>query len=163
MPEKKHRNPFEEHINSESFDVSHLGSLKQLSKLDGEMNAFFESLPDNLRDELWDKELDNRQKEITAYLATELAERIMREQYPEILSDLSDGELTYFMTVPVTLAMLAEQRLHQSEQKVEQEKTLHPTALDRDDFAELPANWGEKLNEWFLQAKDFLIRLLRRS
>lgn len=163
MPEKKHRNPFEEHINSESFDVSHLGSIKQLSKLDAEMNVFFDSLPDNLTHELWDKELDNRQKEITAYLSTELAERIMREQYPELLNDMSDAELTYFMTVPVTLAMLAEQRLHQPQQKIELEKTSQPNPLYQDDSAELPINWGEKLNEWFLQAKDFLIRLFRRS
>ena len=162
MPENNHRNPFEEHINSESFDLSRLGSIKKRSKMDAEMTAFFEGLPEKLTD-IWDEELDTRQKEITAYISTELAERIMREQYPELLNDLSDAELSYFMTTPVTLAILAEQRLHQREQKIEPEIKANPNDLYRTEFAELPVNWGDKLNEWFLKGKDFLLNLLRRG
>lgn len=161
MPGKKQRNPFEDHINSESFDVSNLGAVQERSAIDMEMEEFFASLPDELNFELWDKELDDRQKVISAYLATELAERILRDQHSDLLEDHSDAQLIELLTVPVTLAMIAEQRLHQPEQK--KEEYTHPLNSYRDDFSELPPNPGEVLKDWFLKAKDFIISLFRRN
>ena len=112
MSEKKHRNPFEEHINSETFDVSRLDNVPPPTEMDMEIQAFFDSLPKPLNHELWDTELDDRQKTICAYLTTEMVEHVMRVYYAEELQDLSDDQLIYILTVPVTLAMLAEEHLH---------------------------------------------------
>jgi hypothetical protein len=112
MSEKKQRNPFEEHINSETFDVSRLDNVPPPNEMDLEIQAFFDSLPKPLNHELWDTELDDRQKTICAYLTTEMVEHVMRVYYAEELQDLSDDQLIYILTVPVTLAMLAEEHLH---------------------------------------------------
>jgi hypothetical protein len=163
MPEKKHRNPFEDHINSESFDVSNLGSVQERSPMDREMQEFFDSLPNELDHTLWDNELDERQKAISAYLTTELAERILRQEHGELLEDISNSQLIHIINVPVTLAMMAEQRLHRIEEH--ERKTVAAPALSSydDEYAELPPNFADVLNEWFLKAKDFIINLFRRK
>lgn len=163
MPGKKHRNPFEDHINSESFDVSNLGSVHERSPMEQEMDEFFDSLSSEAGHDLWDNELDDRQKEISAYLATELAERIMRQQHGELVDDFSDAELISLMTVPVTLAMIAEQRLHQ----IEEEKEEHPLASTEyepygDKYAVLTKEWSYRLGDWLLRARNFLRNLFRR-
>src|SRR5688572_1038445 len=112
MSENQHRNPFEDHINSETFDVSRLDNVPPPNEMDMEIQAFFDSLPKPLNHELWDTELDDRQKTICAYLTTEMVEHVMRVYYAEELQDLSDDQLIYILTVPVTLAMLAEEHLH---------------------------------------------------
>lgn len=168
MPEKKHRNPFEDHINSETFDVSQLENVPSLSQMAVEMQAFFDSLPRPFNYELWDTELDNRQKMICAYLASEIVEQVLREQYSEELQDLSDEQLTDMLMVPLTLAMLAEEHLHEKPQPPSAEKqdshvpTLnHPTAYDdklQFDFAA----FQEMLQRWYYKTSDFFQRLFRK-
>lgn len=163
MPEKKHRNPFEDHINSESFDISNLGSAQERSAIEKEIAGFFDSLPGEMNHELWDNELDDRQKTISAHLITTLAERILREQHGDLVEELSDAQLISMMTVPVTLAMLAQQQLHQVKQK-KQEAVPQPVMTSyREDFSELPDNFADKLNDLFLKAKDYIISFFRRN
>jgi len=130
MPDKKHRNPFEDHINSDSFDVSNLGEGSRVAEMGVEISDFLKRLPQPLTHELWDTELDEQQKAISAYLVTELAERIIRELHTDEVAQYSHHELIFLLTVPVTLAMLAEQQLHtpaKPEQPV-QPIIAHPTA-----------------------------------
>lgn len=156
-------NPFEKHINSESFDVSRLGTVQECSEMDNEIDAFFDNLPDRLSHNLWDSELNERQQLICAHITTELAIRVMREEHGDILDELNDDELIYMLTTPVTIAMLAEERLHYKQAiQLEQKKTI-PTKDYQENFVELSQGWGEILNEWFSKAKDFVIRLFRRN
>lgn len=164
MPSKKHRNLFEDHINSESFDVSNLGSAQERSEIEKEIANFFDSLPKEMNHDLWDNELDDRQKTISAHLITEMAERILREEHGDLLEELSDSQLISLMTVPVTLAMLAQQQLHQTKEEKQASTKAHPVMTSyREDFSELPPNWGDALNDLFLKAKDFIVRLIRRN
>lgn len=162
MSQNEH-DPFDNHINSESFDVSRLDNAVPPTEMDLEMQTFFDNLPTALNHELWDTELDERQKLICAHLTSELVERVVRENHPELLQDMSDAELITLLSVPVTLAMLAEQRLHQNPQETpelisSQSKTdfLAPSILPK-------AKNTKALRQWFTQAKDFFIRLFRRS
>jgi hypothetical protein len=157
------QDPFEDHINSESFDVSHLDNPVPPSEMDLEMQAFFDNLPTMLNHELWDTELDERQKIISAHLTSELVERVMRENHPELLQDMSDAELITLLSVPITIAMLAEQRLHQNRQEAPE----FISTQSKQDFlaaniSAAPAT-SRSLQEWFSQAKDFFIRLFRRT
>lgn len=156
------QDPFEHHINSESFDVSKLDNAVPPSEMDLEMQAFFDNLPTTINHELWDTELDERQKLICAHLTSELVERVVRENHPELLESFTDGELIALLSVPVTLAMLAEQRLHHQQTAPElissQAKTdfLAPSILPNQ-------STQTSLRQWFSQAKDFFIRLFRRT
>ncbi|MDQ7036892.1 MAG: hypothetical protein Q9P01_19270 [Anaerolineae bacterium] len=168
MPEKKHRNPFEDHINSETFDVSQLENVSSASQMAVEMQAFFDNLPQPLNYELWDSELNDRQKMICAYLAIEIVEQALRVQYAEELQDFSDVQLTDMLMVPVTLAMLAEERLHEKPQRPASTKqdshvpTLnHPNAYDDKLQFDFLA-FQEMLQRWFYKTKDFLQRLFRK-
>jgi hypothetical protein len=168
MPEKKHRNPFEDHINSETFDVSQLENVPSASQMAVEMQVFFDDLPQPLNYELWDSELNDRQKMICAYLAIEIVEQVLRVQYAEELQDFSDVQLTDMLMVPVTLAMLAEERLH--------EKAQRPASTKQDSHAPTlnhPNAYGDKLQfdfvafqemlqRWFYKTKDFFTRLFRK-
>lgn len=162
MSQNEH-DPFDDHINSESFDVSELDNAVPPSEMDLEMQAFFDNLPTALNHELWDTELDERQKLISAHLTSELVERVMRENHPELLQDINDAELIALLSVPITIAMLAEQRLHQSRQEAPEfissqakHDFLAPT------LAPPPAN-SRNFRQFFSQAKDFFIRLFRRT
>jgi hypothetical protein len=161
MSQNEH-DPFENHINSESFDVSHLDNPVPPSEMDLEMQAFFDNLPATLNHELWDTELDDRQKMISAHLTSELVERVMRENHPELLQDMSDAELITLLSVPITIAMLAEHRLHHSRQEAPELITTQ----SRQDFLPstlLPGPTASRsLRQWFSQAKDFFIRLFRK-
>lgn len=157
------KDPFEKHINGENFDVSRLDNPVPRSEMDVEMEAFFDNLPLPLNHEIWDTELDERQKALCAHLTTELVERVMRENFAELLQDLSDEQLIYILNVPVTLAMLLEQRLHQEKEEAPelisaQNPSNHPN-ISADLFPTKENSFGH----WFSQAKDFFIRLFRRS
>ena len=162
MSQNEH-DPFENHINSESFDVSHLDNPVPPSEMDLEMQAFFDNLPTALNHELWDTELDERQKMISAHLASELVERVMRENHPELLQDINDAELIALLSVPITIAMIAEQRLHQSREETPE---LISGSSKQEFFA--PAvvpltRPSESVRQWFTQARDFFVRLFRRD
>lgn len=111
MVDKKPRDPFGEHIESDAFDVSELSDAPLPDDIN-DIDAFLDGLPQPLTPELWDTALDDRQRIICAHLATELVERVLRDQHNEDLSDFSDEKLTHLLTVPIIVAMLAERELH---------------------------------------------------
>lgn len=161
MSQNEH-DPFEHHINSESFDVSKLDNAAPPTEMDLEMQAFFDNLPNALNHELWDTELDERQKMICAHLTSELVERVMRENHAELLEDINDAELIALLSVPVTLAMLAEQRLHQSQETPELISSQSKSEFFAPSLISNPKPSGG-FRQWFSQARDFFIRLFRRS
>jgi len=114
MPEKRRRNRFEEHINSEAFDVSQLENLAPLLA-DEERNLleYLAELPQPLDHDLWDTHLDERQRFLCAYLSTELMENVIKAQYPDLVADLNDEDLFQLISLPVMVAMLVEENLHQ--------------------------------------------------
>lgn len=162
MSQNEH-DPFEHHINSESFDVSQLENAVPPTEMDLEMQAFFDNLPTALNHELWDTELDERQKLICAHLTNELVERVVRENHPELLESFTDGELIALLSVPVTLAMLAEQRLHQSQQTAPELISSQPKTNFLPPTVTPSPSTQVSLRQFFSQAKDFFIRLFRRS
>ncbi|MGJ3237461.1 MAG: hypothetical protein ACFE0Q_02025 [Anaerolineae bacterium] len=166
MPEKKHGNPFENHINSDSFDVSKLGSVSQRAELERDVQAIIDNLPDTFDQALWDHDLDMRQEAISMYVTNALIERIQREGDPAILADFNREQLAEILSVPVIIGMVAQKQLQPPPAPKPETSTapiINRTHGYRDDFSELPANWGDILNEWFLKAKDFLISLFRRT
>lgn len=168
MPEKKRRNPFEDHINSESFDVSRLDNAPHPNELEADIQEFLESFPQPLNHELWDSELDDRQKMICAYLTTELVEQVIRGQYGEELQDISDDQLVDMLMIPVTLAMLAEERLHEKPPSAPPAPTIaqlpvlgHTSAFGQPQSADFTVV-KETVRHWWQRTKDFVVRLFRR-
>jgi hypothetical protein len=113
MPSDNERhNPFEDHIESEVFDVSQLGTSFDPTRLDEQIQTLLNTLPQPLDYRLWDEELDDIQKQLCAHLTSAVIERFVRPTYQEELGDLSDDDLLMILTVPLALAMLAQQRLY---------------------------------------------------
>ncbi|MCU0513725.1 MAG: hypothetical protein MUE40_14290 [Anaerolineae bacterium] len=112
MPETEGRNPFEDHIESDAFDISELGIAGDPAQLQEQLNTLLNSLPQPLDYRLWDEELDDLQKQLSIHLAGAVIERYLRVHHQEELSELSDDELLMMMNVPLTLAMIVQQRLH---------------------------------------------------
>lgn len=107
MPDKKRRNLFEEHIESEDFDVGDLGTIGSLN-LSPQLTELLTSLPQPLDYRIWDEYLDERQKLLCAQLTIEIIDRVLRDQFPQEVMHLSDDELIYMLTVPVALSVLVE-------------------------------------------------------
>ncbi|MEO1289958.1 MAG: hypothetical protein AAFV93_19550 [Chloroflexota bacterium] len=162
MPDNKQRNPFEDHINSESFDVSYLGAIQERSDFDMEMDAFLQSLPENLDHSLYDIELDSRQQAICSYLTHTLSEQLLHDESGEFSEDVREHHLQQLLTMPVAIAMLAQQRLCEPEIEVQHPLHANPDSY-RDDFSELSPNLGEKIINGIITIRDFIINLFRRS
>ncbi|MCA9883396.1 MAG: hypothetical protein KC615_13785 [Anaerolineae bacterium] len=109
MPGKSRRNLFEEHIESENFDVSRLGMTYGMTELSSQVSELFASLPRPIDYRVWDQYLDDRQKLLCAQLTFEIIDHVIREQYLQETIHLSDDELVQMLTVPVALAILAEE------------------------------------------------------
>lgn len=163
MTEDKHPNPFEDHINSESFDLSRLDSSLISGEIELELQQFFDSLPYPLDHTVWENALDERQRTICAHVTLELVDRVLRVHFGDKVRHLRDDELIYLLTVPVAVAMLAEQQLHQQPAAPVQPpdpvepQSAHPAAAPLD----VP-EWGVLLNQWLLRARDFVVRVIRR-
>lgn len=162
MPEHTHPNPFEDHINSESFDVSYLGSIQERSDFDLEMEAFLDSLADAIDYSHFDCELDSRQQAICSYLTDTLSRDTLRDQYGDALESVSDMQLRRILTVPVAVAMLAQQNLCEPEPyRIAPTEIEHP-AYDKDYVSE-PSDFRYVVSDWLMRARAFIIRLFRRS
>lgn len=112
MRDEKRRNLFEEHIESESFDLSKLEHTDlDLAQVHRQVKQLLDSLPQPLDHRIWDDALDDNQKEICAYLVTELVDSVMRPNFEEELSNLDDDQIIYVLTLPVALAMVAQKQL----------------------------------------------------
>lgn len=112
QPDNETPNPFEDHIESDVFDVSQLGTSFDPTRLDEQIQTLLNTLPQPLDYRLWDEELDDIQKQLCAHLTTAIIERFIRPTYQEELGDLSDDDLLMILTVPLALAMLTQQRLY---------------------------------------------------
>lgn len=165
MAEEKYQNPFEKHINSESFDISRLDISSLPPEFEAKLQHFFDTLPQPLDHSLWEQVLDEQQQLISAHVTLELVDRVMRVHFGDKVRNLRDDELIYLLTVPVTIAMLAEQRLHQDKAAeapaVPEQPQSPPPAHPVQSPAEIP-DWGIRLNKWLLRARDIAIRILRR-
>jgi hypothetical protein len=161
MPEQEQQNPFEDHINSDAFDVERLDKAFPQTEMDLEIERFFDELPYPLNHELWDTELDEQQKVICAHLATELIDRVLRVNHQETLEHLNDAELLELLTAPITIAMLAQQRLYHSEPKEVKAQILIPPPLEKAPTKPVPT-LIEQLKGLLNQLQDFVIRIFRR-
>lgn len=112
QPEDKRRNPFEEHIESDLFDVSELETVTDDSPLNQQLQRLLNTLPQPLDYHVWDEELDDYQKQLCAYLTTAVIDRVWRPNHAEELSEFSDDDLMLLLTVPLALGMIVQQRLH---------------------------------------------------
>jgi len=158
MPDEKRRNPFEEFIDSESFDVSKLDTT--ISPVRDEIQLAVQDLLADLQPisyELYD-ELDDRQKRICAYLITEL-DAILRDDTTDLDIDLSNEELVQAVTIPVMLAMIAEARLHKPPPP--EEPLIIPRSFDYqvDANPNLPASWSEIFKEFIKRTQSFFKRV----
>lgn len=162
MPEQEQQNPFEDHINSDAFDIERLDKVLPQLNMDSEIERFFDELPYPLNHELWDTELDERQKVICAHLATELVDRVLRAYHEDLLEDLNDEQLIYILTAPITIAMLAQQRLYETKAEKVKPKILIPPPLQEENPNHVSI-WMRQIKVWFNRAKDFVFRIFRRG
>ncbi len=116
MPEKRRRNRFEEHINSEAFDLSQLESLAPLlAEEERHLLDYLAQLPQPLDHDLWDTHMDEQQRLLCAYLTTELLENVVRERHQDLVEHMSDEDLFQLLSLPVMVAMLVEENLHDTQ------------------------------------------------
>ena len=110
--EDKRRNAFEDHIQSEGFDVSQLGAPNPFVGIRERVNTLLNSLPQPLDYRLYEEELDATQKELCAYIAEAVGDRYIKPTLAEQqINDISDDDLHMVVTITVAMAMIAQQRL----------------------------------------------------
>ena len=100
MPHKNRRNLFEEHIESDDFDVSRLGLTYGMSDLSSQVSELLSQLPRPFDYRIWDQYLDERQKLLCAQLTFEIIDHVIREQHLQETIHLSDDDLVQMLTVP---------------------------------------------------------------
>lgn len=159
MPENNPKNPFEDHINSDSFDVSILGNSQvPTDSMEQAVIQFLDTLPQPYDSIVLEHGLDNDQKILCEVLTEQVVTRILRKDFAEALKDISDEQLIDMMTTPIMIAIMAENTLN------------HPTKTAKTDIAppiheelpSLPVPLGIRFNRWLNETKDLLIRLFRR-
>jgi len=106
MTHQESPNPFENHINSDAFDVS---SLAQRNRTSTRVRELMQSIV--LDDRLVETYLDEEQRTLCHELTIELLQSIIRDRYNEELHHLSDDEIREMLTLPVVVGMLAQQQL----------------------------------------------------
>jgi hypothetical protein len=168
MPDKKRRNLFEEHIESEDFDVSELGAFSSLT-LSPQLVELLASLPQPLDYRIWDEYLDERQKLLCAQLTIEIIDRVLREQFSQNVMHFSDDELVYMLTVPVALSILVESRLGEQADPPQREDTLEDAIKDLSQKSketqptvENP-EWANALGQFVRDMGSFLRKLIKRK
>ncbi len=147
MPEKRRRNRFEEHINSDAFDLSKLENLvPPFSEEEHRVLNYLAQLPQPLDESLWETELDEEQRLLCAYLTTELADNVMRSQHSELVEHLGDEELLQVLTLPVVLGMLVEANLHQAASEPQEPVVaVDERSMQTGHFAEIIGSWWQDL------------------
>lgn len=164
MPENERRNPFEDHIESDAFDISQLGAPGDPSRLQEQVNTLLNSLPQPLDYRLWDEELDDIQKQLCIYLATAVIERYIRPGHAEEMSAISDDELLTILHVPLALAMIVQQRLYIPPRPVIDAlpRLPHPPATIPERPLIAPRLWQRRIRNWLAGLRDRLSRLFNR-
>lgn len=115
MTNDERHNPFENHIESDDFDVSKLGEPGQSPLMDAlriRVKALLDGMPQPVDNRIMD-ELDDHQKHLCMVLTDELVRRLIRPQFSEQLREVSDDDLIYMMSAPIAAAILAEARINQ--------------------------------------------------
>lgn len=111
MSEKEHSDPFEDHIESELFDVSKLDLSAYPTEPDPRVRNLLDGLPEPLDYRVWDHYLNHRQQQLCANLSYEMVQRVFRAQYTEEFCNLSDEELIVLLTPIIAATIYAEERL----------------------------------------------------
>lgn len=111
MNEKEHSNPFEDHIESELFDVSKLDLTAYPTEPDPRVRNLLDGLPEPLDYRVWDDYLNHRQQQLCANLSYEMVQRVFRAQYAEEFCNLSDEELIVLLTPIIAATIYTEERL----------------------------------------------------
>ena len=109
---KKSQRPFEAHIESRDFDIDPLSpddAEVTCDALHPRLEELLDSLPQPLDEGnfVWDNLIDDMQDQLRACLSIEIIDRVIRPNFDEWFEDVSDDELSFFLTFPVTLAMIA--------------------------------------------------------
>jgi len=162
MPEKKHRNPFEEHIESDSFDVSQLGKASRRSKIEIEIEDFLNELPQPIDYSLPYTILNARQQDMCSHLSAEMVARLLRTRHQEALGHLNDEQLREILAVPIAVAMLAEEKLNPQaiQAQVVPERT-HPFQEDLGTL-DLQPGWGLLLENMAMRVRVFFSRIFKK-
>ena len=167
MPDKSRRNLFEEHIESDDFDVSRLGLTYGMSDLSSQVSDLLAQLPRPFDYRIWDQYLDERQKLLCAQLTFEIIDHVIREQHLQETIHLSDDDLVQMLTVPIAITILAENvssrehdvRLFLSQPLLDETEHLEPLTkplVQEEQPAPAKSIWssfifriGRILNRWF--------------
>jgi hypothetical protein len=111
--EDKRRNAFEDHIQSEGFDVSQLGAPNPFVGIRERVNTLLNSLPQPLDYRLYEEELDETQKQLCAYVAEAVADRYIKPTLSEQqATEIGDDDLHMVVMITVAMSMIAQQRLY---------------------------------------------------
>jgi hypothetical protein len=89
-----------------------LGTPFDPNQLEEQINTLLNSFPQPLDYRLWDEELDDFQKQLCAHLTQAVIERYIRPMHHDDLGELSNDDLMMMLTVPIAVAMIAQQRLY---------------------------------------------------
>lgn len=126
---KRNRNPFEDHIESEAFDLNPLlgeGTDVPYRVLQPRLEAWLDAMPQPLITGSWDDKLDDMQKQLRACLVAEMIERGMLEEFSEQLSHIDQETIKVLLHYPLTLAMLSQDYFRQNGYPVNWEKPDPP-------------------------------------
>lgn len=110
--EDKRRNAFEDHIQSEGFDVSQLAAPNPFVGIRERVNTLLNSLPQPLDYRLYEEELDDTQKQLCAYVAEAVGDRYIKPTLAEQGTEITDDDLHMVLTITVAMSMIAQQRLY---------------------------------------------------
>jgi hypothetical protein len=116
MDDKKRRSPFEEHIESELFDVSELERVRAPSLPHPLVKLALDTLPPSIDHRVYDQLLSVRQRELCDHLAHQLVQQLLRGEYSEELQALNDDELLYIMKISLATAMVSQGYLVDAQQ-----------------------------------------------
>lgn len=114
---KRNRNPFEDHIESEAFDLNPLlgeGTEVPHHVLQPRLEAWLDAMPQPLVIGSWDDKLDDMQKQLRACLVAEMLERGMLDEFSEQLAHIDSETIKLLLHYPLTLAMLSQDYFRQN-------------------------------------------------
>ena len=131
MDDKKRRSAFEEHIESELFDVSDLGQVRAPLMPHRMVQLALDTLPATIDHRVYDRELNKRQRELCDHLAHQLLKQVLRAEYSDELQALNDDELLYILKVSLATAMITQAQLTETQQAEQALGATQNTARER--------------------------------
>lgn len=116
MP-KFNRKPFEDHIESNDFDLNPLigaGTNVPHHVLHPRLETWLNTLPHPLITGRWDDQLDDMQKRLRHSLVMEIVERGMLDEFSEQLEGIDEETIKVLLHYPITLTMLSQDYFRQN-------------------------------------------------